>query len=204
MIQSLSKRTDYPCLQENTYLNQASLGLLSRESVRTMHNFLDETGRHGNLNMTDEEEASFLEPLRVSGSKLINCNPDNLAITSSASEVLNQLPYLFEPKSGSKILLASTDFPALTRPWMAYCQKVDCDVEFIDENFELSLTEQLVECIDARTAVVCVSYVQFSTGTLIDIERLRQTTKKFGTKLVIDILKQQAQYRFNLPSLCQM
>ncbi len=187
MIQSLSKRTDYPCLSKSTYLNQASLGLISQGTVRTMHKFLDETGRYGNLNMTDEEEASFLEPLRFSGSKLIDCNPDNLAITSSASEILNQLPYLFEPESGSKILLISTDFPALTRPWLAYCQKVDCEVEFIDENPELNLTKQLIERIDARTAAVCVSYVQFSTGTLINIQKLRETTNKFGAKLVIDI-----------------
>ena len=187
MIKSLSKRTDYPCLSENTYLNQASLGLISRNSVLAMHNFLDETGMHGNLNMTDKEEASFLEPLRFNGSKLVDCNPNNLAITSSSSEILNQLPYLFEPRPRSKILMVSTDFPALTRPWLAYSQKVDCDIEFIDENSALSLTEQLLERIDARTAAVCVSYVQFSTGTLINIKKLRETTNRYGAKLVIDV-----------------
>ena len=187
MVQSLSKRKDYPCLSENTYLNQASLGLISEGSVRSMHKFLDDTGRHGNLNMSDSEEASFLEPLRANGSKLIDCNPDNLAITSSASEILNQLPYLFEPRSGSKILMVSTDFPALTRPWIAYCQKANCEIKFIDESADKNLTEQLIANLDANTAAVCVSYVQFSTGTLINVKRLRETTNKIGAKLIIDI-----------------
>ena len=59
MIDAISKRQDYPCLKTHSYLNQASLGLTGEVAVSAMHNFLDETARHGNLRMSDVDEANF-------------------------------------------------------------------------------------------------------------------------------------------------
>ena len=72
----------------------------------------DNTGRHGNLRMTDEEEVGFFESLRQRGASLLNCPADQLAITASASELLGQLPFLIRPTSGSSIVAVATDFPA--------------------------------------------------------------------------------------------
>jgi cysteine desulfurase/selenocysteine lyase len=152
-----------------------------------MHEFLDKIARHGNLKMSDEEEASFADPLRKKASQLLNCPVENLAIVSSASEILSQLPQLFAIKSGSKILVISSDFPAITRPWIAYSQKTDCELKFIDEHANENLTEQIVQNIDKNTAAVCVSHVQFSTGTQLDIKKIRQVASKFGARLVIDV-----------------
>ena len=187
MLNAISNRSDYPCLLENNYLNQASLGLIGEAAVSKMHEFLDKTARHGNLKMSDEEEASFAVPLRKNASKLLNCPIENLAIVSSASEILSQLPHLFSVKRGSTILVISTDFPAITRPWIAYCQKTDCKLKFIDEHADENLTEKIVKNIDIETAAVCVSYVQFSTGTKLDIKRIRQVASKFGARLVVDV-----------------
>ena len=65
MINALVDRSDYPSLTEYVYLNQASLGLIGQPAVQSMHDFLDNTARHGNLRMTDEEEVGFFESLRA-------------------------------------------------------------------------------------------------------------------------------------------
>jgi selenocysteine lyase/cysteine desulfurase len=187
VLNAISNRSDYPCLLQTNYLNQASLGLIGQAAVSQMHEFLDKIARHGNLKMSDEEEASFADPLRKKASQLLNCPVENLAIVSSASEILSQLPQLFAIKSGSKILVISSDFPAITRPWIAYSQKTDCELKFIDEHANENLTEQIVQNIDKNTAAVCVSHVQFSTGTQLDIKKIRQVASKFGARLVIDV-----------------
>ena len=94
MIASLSSRSNYSTLDDFVYLNQASLGLISRRSILEMHNFLDDVARHGNSKMTDDEEVEFLDSLGSKASSLFNCAKENLGILSSASEMLNQLPYL--------------------------------------------------------------------------------------------------------------
>ena len=187
MQNALSNRSDYPCLTTHSYLNQASLGLIGQPAVSAMHNFLETTARHGNLHMSDAEEAEFLQPLRASASRLVGCAPKNLAILSSASEILAQIPLLFAPKPKSKIIFVTTDFPAITRPWVAACQTNECQMVFVDDVAGQDLTSALIDQIDAQTAAVCVSYVQFSTGTCLDIPKLRQATSQVGAKLAVDI-----------------
>jgi selenocysteine lyase/cysteine desulfurase len=152
-----------------------------------MHAFLDDIGRHGNMRLTDAEEVALLNPLRDNASILMNCEAEQLAIMSSAGEMLSQLPYLLNPPAGSKFISVSTDFPAITRPWIAYAETHDIELAYVDDRKDSDLTDSLVECIDQHTAVVAVSYVQFSTGTRTDIRRLREATRNAGAYLVIDV-----------------
>ena len=187
MIESLSDRKDYPCLKNFSYLNQASLGLIGESAVFAMQKFLNETARHGNLNMSDSDEATFLNSLRLKIAHLLKAQVEHIAIISSASEILSQLPSLIDPKKGDEIILVSSDFPSITRPWIAYSRKKNINLIFVNEHVNKNLTEQIVENINEKTSAVCVSLVQFSSGTYLDISKLRSATEKFGVKLVIDI-----------------
>ncbi len=186
MINALVDRSDYPSLNDCVYLNQASLGLIGQPAVRAMHEFLDNTARHGNLRMTDEEEVGFFDSLRQRGARLLNCRADQVAITASASELLGQLPFLIRPASGSSIVAVATDFPALTRPWIRYAAENDCSVRFVDDTATGNLTDGIIDGIDGRTAVVAVSSVQFSTGSVVDVPRLREACARAGARLVVD------------------
>ena len=187
MIDAISKRQDYPCLKTHSYLNQASLGLTGEVAVSAMHTFLDETARHGNLRMSDVDEANFLNPLRSRIACLVGTEEKNVAIVSSSSEVLSQVPSLLNPNNGTQVVLVSTDFPALTRPWIAYSQRKDLKLCFVDEKEKHSLTDRIIKNINEQTAAVCVSYVQFSSGTCLNIAKLRAATNTFGARLIVDI-----------------
>jgi cysteine desulfurase / selenocysteine lyase len=187
MISSLSDRSIYTSLEHSNYLNQASLGLLSTPTVRAMHGYLDDIGRHGNMFLTDAEELGLLAPLRNRASTILNCRPAELAIVGSAGEMLSQLPYLLQPDQGKKIIAASTDFPAITRPWIAYAKHQDIEIQFVDDTADVDLTDSLIDAIDNRTAVVIVSYVQFSTGSQVNCSRLRDATNTVGARLVVDV-----------------
>ena len=187
MIESLSKRTDYPSLLDYNYLNQASLGLIGSPAVEAMNDFLYHVARHGNLKMSDEQEINFLNPLKRNIAKLLDTKEEHVAIMGSASEMLGQLPYIFKPKKNTKIVAVSTDFPALTRPWISYCKTQLCEMHFVEDDKRTNLTDQIIQAIDKRTAIVTVSLIQFSTGTKIDIQKLSTVTKQAGAKLIIDI-----------------
>ena len=188
MMTSLSDRSNYKTLNDYTYLNQASLGLVPETAVGAMHCFLDNVARHGNALMSDQEELDFLEPIRSNGAKLLNASPDNICISSSASEILSQVPFIFQFPKKNNVVLVSTDFPSLTRPWLAL-KKMNNNfiTKFVDDTSSSNLTENLINEIDSQTAMICVSYVQFSTGTKVDIKRLRQATNAAGVLLVLDI-----------------
>jgi selenocysteine lyase/cysteine desulfurase len=48
------------------------------------------------------------------------------------------------------------------------------------------LTDTLIEAIDESTSVVAVSSVQYATGTVVDISRLRQSAIQVGARLIVD------------------
>jgi cysteine desulfurase/selenocysteine lyase len=186
MIPSLFNRLDYPGLRQSVYLNQASLGLIGQPAVTAMHTFIDDVARHGNLFMSDSDEVGCYETLRERAARLLHCDSAQVAIVACASEILGQLPWLLQPRLHSTILAVSSDFPAVTRPWLRLATLKDHMVRFVDDQPTCNLTDTLMEAIDENTAVVAVSSVQYATGTIVDISRLRRSTDQVGARLIVD------------------
>jgi cysteine desulfurase/selenocysteine lyase len=187
MISSPFDRLDYPSLHQSVYLNQASLGLIGQPAVTAMHSFIDNVARHGNLYMSDRDEVAYCETLRERASRLFHCDSTQIAIVASASEILGQLPMLLQPRIKSTILAVSSDFPAITRPWLRLAALKGHSVRFVDDQPACDLTNTLIEAIDESTSVVAVSSVQYATGTVVDISRLRQRTLQVGARLIVDV-----------------
>src|SRR6185437_12440284 len=80
----------------------------------------------------------------------------------------------------SQILAVSSDFPAITRPWLRLAALKNHTVRFVADQATCDLTDTLIEAIDESTSVVAVSCVQYATGTVVDISRLRQRTVQVG------------------------
>ena len=186
MIPPLFDRLDYPSLRQSVYLNQASLGLMGQPAVTAMHTFIDGVARHGNLNMSDSDEVGYCETLRERAARLLYSDPAQVAIVASASEILGQLPLLLHPRLNRTILAVSSDFPAVTRPWLRLAALKEHRVRFVDDLPTRDLTDALIEAIDENTAVVALSSVQYATGTVVDISRLRRRTAQVGARLVVD------------------
>ncbi len=186
-MQSLLPRSDYPALETVAYLNQASLGMMGQPAVDALKTFVETTGRHGNLLMTDEDEVSYYENLRQQGASILGSSPDQVAILSGASELFGQLPYLIPVRPDQTVLLLSSDFPAITRPWLRLQQMGGCTIQFVDDDPSKDLTDVLCDSLTDQTAVLAISYVQYDTGTRIDPIKLRQATQAVGAKLVLDV-----------------
>ena len=187
MSPPLFDRSDYPTLSDAAYLNQASLGLIGTPAVEAMHRLLDDVARHGNLRMSDDDELGFLHGLRDRAARLLEVEAAQVTITASASELLGQAPFLLAPPPGSKVLLVATDFPAITRPWLRLAEEGACRVEFVEDRPGNDLTGDLITRIEENTAVVAVGWVQYSTGTVIDVPQLRAATREAGAALVLDV-----------------
>jgi cysteine desulfurase / selenocysteine lyase len=186
MTSSLLDRSQYPCLRDSVYLNQASLGLISQPAVTRMHTFLENVARHGNLYMSDSDEINYGQALRGVAGRLFHTDPTRIALVAGASELLGQFPLLFRLKPNATILAVSSDFPAITRPWVrqSCCEKIH--VRFVDDLPDRDLTDAIIHAIDETTAVIAVSSVQYATGTLVDVRRLAASAQKVGAFLIVD------------------
>src|SRR5258708_13074546 len=67
---ALVARSRYEALSDCVYLNQASLGLIPRESVDAMGRFVRDVAQYGNVRMSHAAEARALDDLRDAASAL--------------------------------------------------------------------------------------------------------------------------------------
>ena len=186
MVSSLIDRGGYPTLRECVYLNQASLGLIADPAVEAMHDLLDRVVRHGNLHMSDEDEAGFLDGLRQRAARLLSVRIRRSRSCRARASCWARRLSCWRRREGSKVIAVATDFPAITRPWLRLQERGECRVEFVEDRPESDLTDDLVARIDAHTSVVAVGWVQYATGTTIDVPRLRAATEEAGVRLVLD------------------
>ena len=145
MVTSVFDRAHYAALDDCVYLNQASLGLVGRPAVSAMHSYLDEVGCRGNLQLTDADELAALDSLRERAAALLHADPECVAVLSSASELLGQVPMLVRPADGSQVLVVESDFPAVTRPWLRHAATHAWKVRFVQDSPSADLTGNLLD-----------------------------------------------------------
>jgi cysteine desulfurase / selenocysteine lyase len=182
----LIDRREYAGLANCTYLNQASLGLIPRISLEASTRFLTEVAQHGNLRLSDQAEAEILDTLRAAAAELLGAPVASVAVVGGASEGLGQLAAMLSDPGGEVILVPS-DFPSVTYPWLAAHERSGMRIRWVPDVAAKGLTQSLVDAISERTTVLCVSAVQFSTGTQVDVEALVARARNAGARVVVDV-----------------
>ena len=178
-------RDSYDALTRFVYLNQASLGLIPRASLDAMTHFLEDVAQHGNAVMSDAVEARALDDLRQAAAALFDMPVSSVAVIGGASEGLGQLAALLATPA-DEVLLVPTDFPSVTYPWLAARERLGLAVRWVHDRPDTELTVALTEAIRESTSVVCVSAVQYATGTTIDVRRVADRAHAMGARLIVD------------------
>lgn len=185
-MDSLIDRDEYAALAHCSYLNQASLGLIPRASLEASLRFLTDVAQHGNLHLPDEAEAEILNSLHASAAALLGAPETAVAVVGGASEGLGQIGALLGDRAGEAVLVPS-DFPGVTYPWLAARERLGMAVRWVPDVDETDLTQSLVDAMTERTTVVCVSAVQFATGSRIDVPALVRRARSVGARVVVDV-----------------
>jgi selenocysteine lyase/cysteine desulfurase len=186
-VDPLIDRREYAALAEGgAYLNQASLGLIPRSSVAASVRFLNDVAQHGNLRLPDEAESKVLDTLRAAAAGLLGAPVASVAVVGGASEGLGQLAAMLSGPGGEVILVPS-DFPSVTYPWLAARERCGMRIRWVPDVAAEDLTLSLAAAISERTTVVCVSAVQYATGSQIDVAELAAAARKTGAQTVVDV-----------------
>ncbi|HUV48943.1 MAG TPA: aminotransferase class V-fold PLP-dependent enzyme [Actinomycetes bacterium] len=185
-MDTLIDRREYAGLANCTYLNQASLGLIPRVSVEASTRFLVDVAQHGNLRLSDQAEAEILDSLRAAAAELLGASVGSVAVIGGASEGLGQIAALLSHPDGEVILVPS-DFPSVTYPWLAAHERSGMHIRWVPDVASKNLTDSLVDAISERTTAICVSAVQFSTGTQVNVAAIVARARSVGARVVVDV-----------------
>lgn len=184
-MDALIPRDQYAALDHGAYLNQASLGLIPRDSVAAMTSFITEVAQYGNLRMSDEAEGAVLDDLRAAAARILDAPVHAIAVTGGASEGLSQAASLLAAASG-EVVLVPTDFPCVTYPWLSAREQLGMKVVWVEDEPNTDLTAALLDAISDTTTVVCCSAVHYATGTTVDVAAIAARAHQVGASVVID------------------
>lgn len=178
---SLVPRSDFPGCVETTYLDTASDGLVHVRVQEECAAFLRAAspGRRG----FGELRAQAYERPRAALARLLGASPDEIAVTHSASEALGQVAWALRPPPGTNVVSVAYDFPTVTYPWLRLAEETDVELRLAPE----ASLDAVGSLVDARTAVVSVSHVQFATGELLPLGGLAELAHAHGAVLAVDV-----------------
>ena len=156
------------------YLNNASSSLIPLSTIKAMTDF---TVRYNELGPDSLDFASLLSiksnELRQTISKLVNCRQEEVILTSSVTEGINNVANGMSFAKDSNVVIRGTthEHHANYYPWLRLANKVELRSVPHDSNgfFEISEMEKR---LDRNTKLVSLSHGLYNTGAILPIPEI--------------------------------
>lgn len=168
--------------QPLVYLNTASVGLVSPESVSASERYLgDSTSNASNAFMSWMEDD--LPELRKETAALMTASTSEIAFTPNFSFSLLAVIQSISSKL-HKVLLYKDDYPSLNLPF----ELNSFDVHYVEakNGFTISLSDIMDMAKREKIEIIAISHVQFLTGFTIDLVAFGNFCRENNIVLIVD------------------
>jgi kynureninase len=180
-------RDEFPVLAKKAYLISASLGPVSRRSLRYLQEYVDVWGTEG---APDPVWMDHIFPqmgrLKKTFGALVGADQDELAITVNVSLALSAVMSCIDLSRRRKIILTELDFPTDGHVALAH-RRLGAEVVFLESPDGLTVPmESYLEAIDDDTALVIVNRVLYRSSAMIDAKEICRAARAAGAWTFVD------------------
>jgi selenocysteine lyase/cysteine desulfurase len=168
-------RHRFPILERLVYVNSCSQGALSDAVRRAYDDYLRDWDEQG---APWEYWVERSEAARAAFARLVNADPDEVAVTTSLSAALSTLASGLRYARRSKIVTTEVEFPTVGQIWHAQ--------ESRGARIQHVAPERLVDAIDDDTLLVSVTHVSYRTGELLRLEPVVRAAHERGALVFVD------------------
>jgi selenocysteine lyase/cysteine desulfurase len=177
-------RALFPTLREKTYLASGSYGLLARPVEAAFRQYLDDRLERG---VDWGGWGARTEAVRDGMAALLNASPDEIAVTTSASDGINSLASALDfsgPRN--KVVVSNFEFPTGAQIWHAQ-EPRGAVVEHVAEAQDGSIPlEHFAAAIDRTTRLVQITHVCYRNGQRLDVEAITRLAHERGALVLLD------------------
>jgi selenocysteine lyase/cysteine desulfurase len=178
-------RSEFPGLEQSTYLNTCSLGQLSRRSVGAVHRFLELWMRYG-ASAWYETWLGELADTRARFARLVNARSHEVAILPSMGVALSVIASSLDYRQRPEVVVTELDFPTIPYQWMAR-NRDGVRVRHLSSPDRISVPLSAFEqAVSAQTALVATTHVFFTSGWVQDIAAISALAHELGALALID------------------
>lgn len=146
--------------------------------------------------LADQERA------RDAFARLVGAKAENVSMMQTCAAAITQVALGLSLPEGAEIVTWDQEYPSNAYPWYEAARRVNGRVVAVPSRDDLSVdTGRLVDAISPRTRVVAVSWVQFQTGAITDLERVVEACHKAEAWLVVDAIQGLGVLPFDLEAM---
>lgn len=127
-----------------------------------------------------------VETARSLFARLIGGDEDGVAIIPAASYGMAVAAANLEVDGGQSIVVLEEQFPSNVYPWRELAKAGGADLVTVPRPTDLDWTREILERIDANTAIVAVPNCHWTDGSLLDLRRVGERAREVGAALVVD------------------
>ena len=179
--QSLRQR--FPVFENKTYINSCSYGALSVDVIDAYNAYMNNRLTRGS---DWEEWVGLNETVRARLARFLGAQPDEVAVTTSASAGQNALASALQfDGRRNKVVVSDYEFPTTAQIWYAQ-EPRGAKVVRAEEYDGYVSPDQYEKVIDDETLLVVVTQVCFKNGALLDIPAIAKIAKERGAMLLVD------------------
>ncbi|MCU0715512.1 MAG: aminotransferase class V-fold PLP-dependent enzyme [Pirellula sp.] len=186
-------RAAMPVSQEWAYFDHAAVAPLPSIGSAAARKLLLQAEQSGDYCWP--EWSSIASRLRGNAAALLHCSADEIALIPNTTFAINLVASAFpwfasKEKSGMpNVVVIENEFSSNLLPWMELANSgVEVRVVPVDPSGIVSI-DRLAERIDSRTKLVSISWVGYSSGYRIDLEKVCELVHSRGAELFLDAIQ---------------
>ncbi len=185
---NISKARDYfPLTKKNIiYFNHAATAPLSIKVIEALRNYIN--------NKTDGEIENYNEFLKIAEEsknrlgEMINTTADRIAYLDNTSNGINILAQGIQWKSGDRVLLNDTEFPANIYPFLNL-ERNGVIIDFVKSKEGAVSADDVLNNIKPNTRLISISQVQFLSGYRVDLKKIGEYCRNNNIIFCVDAIQ---------------
>jgi selenocysteine lyase/cysteine desulfurase len=183
-------RNEFPIFERLTYINSCSQGALSHRVRAAYEDYLDGWDDRG---APWDYWVERTESARSVFARLVNAQPDDVAVTTSVSAGVSGLASAIDFSERPKVVISDYEFPTIGQIWHAQ-QLRGAEVHVVEP-------ERVHEAIDERTAVVSITAVCYRNGARLPVEEIAALAREKGAISLLDAYQAAGSYPLDVTTL---
>ncbi|KAK9837100.1 hypothetical protein WJX81_002716 [Elliptochloris bilobata] len=170
------------------HFNAAGSSLPSRATVEAQRQYLEVESTIGGYEAIEREASALRRPYQGLA-KLLNCEPEEVAILQSATSAWTQVFYGLELSQGDRILTSQHEYSSNYNAFLQVGRRTGAAVEVIPEEGDGEISVAGLERLIAqgrRPALVAITHVPTNCGRVYDAAAVGAVTQQHGIPFLLD------------------
>lgn len=172
----------FPVRDHLVYLNHAAVAPLCRPAAEAMQWLADDCMTWGSTHY--DKWLACYDGLRAAASRLVNCDPSEIALMKNTSEGIATIAMGLDWKPGDRIVAFREEFPANYFPWKRLEEK-GVAVTWLSVTDSLDRIDEA--CRGAR--LLSISFVQFLSGYRAPVQAIGEICQRNHCIYIVDAIQ---------------